>query len=761
MVSGASGLLLFLANPPVGLGPVAFVALIPFLWALRGCRPRRGVLLGFAFGFAYLVSTLYWILLFGTLAWGALSLASSAYVGLFGLLVPVLWREEHPVRSSIGVAALWTGTEYLRSLWPLGGFTWGGIGYTQAGNGFLLPLASVTGVWGVAFVVIVVNALLLLALERAGTRRTAAAALVATSFGVTMVPALIPIPAPTGRSLDVAVVQGNAIEHPLPSAAQEQLVIARTHAGLHHTLAGHPPDLAIWPEDAVDIDPTRYEPFRSIVEGAVRAVGVPTLVGAITDGPGGRQYNETLLYDGRGSVVGRYAKVHLVPFGEYVPWRRELGWISAVRQVPRDLTPGTGLHLLHVDGLRFATVICFENSFPSLDRRMIGEGAQFLVVATNNASYGRTAASRQHLIMSRLRAVENGRWVVHAAISGITAFIDPTGRVFDPTALYRATVDRHVIRASTARTVYNRFGDYFPWACMVATAGLMLAPRARRRRLGAPGPLPARARTLVIVPTYNERDTVGEVVGRILTAAPQVDILVVDDGSPDGTAEVVRELARSEPRVRLLDRGRKGGLAGAYVTGFRRALDEGYDLVVEMDADLSHQPEELPRLLDGARLAHLAVGSRYVRGGSVTNWGLVRRALSRAGNLYARWTLGFPLSDATSGFRVFRVKLLEHLVAQGVYAEGYAFQIELAYRAWRDGFTVREVPIIFRERERGHSKMSRRIVLEALWQVARWGVRDRLRAPPGSPSSGEPPRPTEAASGPPTRPPVRPGVNRR
>ena len=180
-----------------------------------------------------------------------------------------------------------------------------------------------------------------------------------------------------------------------------------------------------------------------------------------------------------------------------------------------------------------------------------------------------------------------------------------------------------------------------------------------------------------------------------------------------------------------------------------------------MDADLSHQPEELPRLLDGARLAHLAVGSRYVRGGSVTNWGLVRRALSRAGNLYARWTLGFPLSDATSGFRVFRVELLEHLVAQGVYAEGYAFQIELAYRAWRDGFTVREVPIIFRERERGHSKMSRRIVLEALWQVARWGVRDRLRAPPGFQGSGEPPRPTEAVSGPSTRPPVRPGADRR
>jgi glycosyltransferase involved in cell wall biosynthesis len=309
-----------------------------------------------------------------------------------------------------------------------------------------------------------------------------------------------------------------------------------------------------------------------------------------------------------------------------------------------------------------------------------------------------------------------------------------------------------VIRASGARTIYNRFGDYVPWAGLVLAAGLMAAPRARSRRARAPGPLPARVRTLVIVPTYNERDTVGEVVARTLAAAPEVDVLVVDDGSPDGTAGVVREVARSEPGVRLLDRGHKGGLAGAYVTGFRRALEEGYDLVVEMDADLSHQPEELPRLLAAARVAHLAIGSRYVRGGAVTNWGLVRRALSRGGNLYARWMLGLPVADSTSGYRAFRRDLVEHLLIEGVHAEGYAFQIELAYRAWRDGFAVREVPITFREREQGHSKMSRRIVLEALWQVARWGGRDRIRplgARPGvGPRASRPsPRPSMRGGG--------------
>jgi apolipoprotein N-acyltransferase len=726
MIAAGSGLLLFLANPPAGVEPLAFVALIPFLWLVRGSRPRRGMVLGFAFGFAYLAATLYWILLFGTLAWGALSLASSAYVGLFGLLAPVVWRGEHPVRSSIGLAALWTGTEYLRSMWPLGGFTWGGVGYTQAGNGFLLPLASVAGVWGVAFAVVLVNAFVLLALERLPRMRVAAG-FAGACLALVMLPAAIPIPSPDGRAVDVAVVQGNDLEHRLPSAAAEDLVIARTHARLHRTLVTDPPDLAVWPENALDADPTRFEPFRSIVRGAVGAVGVPTLVGAITGGPGGRERNEALLYDGRGRIVGRYAKVHLVPFGEYVPWRSELGWISALRQVPHDLAPGDRLHLLHVGHLRFAAVICFENSFPSLDRRIVAKGAGFLVVSTNNASYGRTAASRQHLIMSRFRAVENGRWVVHAAISGISAFIDPHGRVYAPTGLFQATVDRHVIRASTARTLYSRFGDYLPWASMALVVVLMMAPRGRGRRArGEAGPVDVR--TLVIVPTYNERESIGEVLRRTLAAASEVDVLVVDDGSPDGTADVVREVARSEPRVRLLERAGKGGLAGAYVAGFHRALDEGYHLAVEMDADLSHQPEQLPALLAGARRLDLTVGSRYVRDGSVSNWGVLRRVLSRGGNLYTRWVLGLPIADATSGYRVYRRGLLEFLLAQGVHAEGYGFQIELAYRAWRAGFAVGEVPITFREREHGQSKISRRIVFEALGQVALWGLRDRLRA---------------------------------
>jgi dolichol-phosphate mannosyltransferase len=215
------------------------------------------------------------------------------------------------------------------------------------------------------------------------------------------------------------------------------------------------------------------------------------------------------------------------------------------------------------------------------------------------------------------------------------------------------------------------------------------------------------------------------VVREILAAAP-VDILVIDDGSPDGTGGLVEAIAAREPRVRLVERERKLGLASAYVMGFRVALEEGYDVAVEMDADLSHRPQDLQRLLEGAGRYDLTVGSRYVPGGAVSNWSRGRRALSRAGNAYARLALGIPVRDSTSGFRAFRRPLLEWLLRDGVHSDGYGFQIELAYRAWRGGFRVGEVPIVFREREHGRSKLSRRIVVEALAKVARWSVRDRL-----------------------------------
>ncbi len=485
------------------------------------------------------------------------------------------------------------------------------------------------------------------------------------------------------------------------------------------------PDLGIWPEGTLGEDPRLYPEVGAPLAASIRVVDAPTLVGAIIGPPGGAQYNASLLYDGAANVTGIYEKTHLVPFGEYVPFRSLLGGIPQLRQLPTDLTPGPDVHTLAVGGITFGVAICFENSFPEIDRALVREGAGFLVTSINNSSYGHTAASSQHLQMDRFRAVENARWVVHAAVSGVSAFVSPDGRVYDATGLFEPATIRMTLRTSTARTLYTRFGDWFPWFSLLLAFGGLLLPR---RRGPAPQAEPLRegARTLVILPTYDERPTIGPVLDRLLALGENVDVFVIDDGSPDGTGDIVAEVAAREPRVRLTRRPRKAGLASAYLLGFKHALEQRYDVAVEMDSDLSHVPEELPRLLAAAGSFDLVIGSRYVPGGSVSNWSRTRVLLSRAGNLYARLCLGLPLRDSTSGFRAYRRPLLEHLITGGIHAEGYGFQIELADRAWRDGYAIAEVPITFREREHGHSKISRRIVVEALWMVTRWGLRERF-----------------------------------
>lgn len=233
---------------------------------------------------------------------------------------------------------------------------------------------------------------------------------------------------------------------------------------------------------------------------------------------------------------------------------------------------------------------------------------------------------------------------------------------------------------------------------------------------------------LVVIPTYNERDNLAAIIDRLRSAAPYVDILVVDDASPDRTGDLADEIAAAQTRVRVLHRRGKRGLGAAYVAGFRRALADEYGAVVEMDADGSHQPEDLPRLLDALRRADLVVGSRWVRGGRVINWHPMRILLSRGGNSYTRFALGIPLRDATGGFRAYRSHTLEAVALEEVESQGYCFQVDLAVRALRRGLRVVEVPITFVERTRGASKMSREVVAEALWRVTAWGIQRRHAA---------------------------------
>jgi apolipoprotein N-acyltransferase len=735
LVAAAAGAVLSLSLPPVGWWPLALVAPAALLWLVRDTRPRRGAAIGAVFGSVYFGLVLYWLLLFGEMGWAAVVLLSASSIALFGLLAPMLWRPDRPVVSILGLAGLWTVIEWLRAAWPLGGFGWGQLGTTQVDSP-MLGLASVTGVWGLSFVVFTISGLLLLALDRwgrGGAVRVATPAVVALLLLVA--PVAVPLPAANGRELDVATIQVDVESLQDLPPDEEDLAVAAMNQRLHAKLAGNPPDLAVWGEAALDPGAIGDPDTIAAVERTIADVGVPTIVGAVIEDPDGER-TSTLAFDGAGTVVDRYDKVHLVPFGEYVPWRSLLeGRIDAIDQIPVDRVPGSEVRPVDIAGLPpIGTPICYENSFPGIEREMVRRGAQLIVLTINNASYGRTAASEQHLAMSRLRAVEDGRWVVHAAISGISAIVDPGGGVVASRGLFEPSIMRARVRASSAQTLYVRFGDWVPWGSMLLVVIAFAMPRRETRARGrVPDPLADDARALVVLPTYDEHETIGTVLDGLLALGRRVDVVVVDDGSPDGTGRIVRERSEADPRVTLIERPSKAGLASAYATGFERAMREGYDLVVEMDSDLSHHPDELPRLLDAAATADLVIGSRYVPGGSVTNWSRARVALSKAGNRYARFCLGFPIRDATTGFRVFRTQTLRRILSEPISADGYGFQIELAFRTYRQGFTVTEEPITFSEREHGRSKISRRIVAEALWQVTVWGLRARSR--PASPAS--------------------------
>ena len=235
------------------------------------------------------------------------------------------------------------------------------------------------------------------------------------------------------------------------------------------------------------------------------------------------------------------------------------------------------------------------------------------------------------------------------------------------------------------------------------------------------------ADVLVVVPTYNERDNLPRILQRLADAVPTAHALVVDDASPDGTGDLADSLAEADPRVHVLHRSGKAGLGAAYVAGFGWGLERGYQVLVEMDADGSHAPEQLPTLLAALENADVVLGSRWVRGGSVVDWPRRREVLSRGGNAYVRLMLGVPVRDATGGYRAYRRSVLERMDLEGIASQGYCFQVDLVWRAWQNGLRVTEVPIRFVERVAGVSKMDRSIVSEALWRVTVWGVRSRLR----------------------------------
>jgi dolichol-phosphate mannosyltransferase len=231
-------------------------------------------------------------------------------------------------------------------------------------------------------------------------------------------------------------------------------------------------------------------------------------------------------------------------------------------------------------------------------------------------------------------------------------------------------------------------------------------------------------RVLVVIPTYNEIRSLPRIVPEVLRQDPRIEVLVVDDGSPDGTGELADRMGQEDSRVHCLHRSAKEGLGKAYLAGFHWALERDYDFIFEMDADFSHDPKYLPMFLVAVEDADLVIGSRYKTGVNVINWPMSRLLLSYGANIYARWITGLPLTDSTGGFKCFRRSVLESLELDRVRSGGYAFQIEMSFRAWKKGFRLKEIPIVFVDRVEGQSKMNKRIVREAVWMV--WWL--RLRA---------------------------------
>lgn len=483
-----SGGLLLLSFPPVDLRFAAWAALVPLAMALRGATGRAGALCGFLAGLVFFGGLLYWIADFGAIAWAPLVVVLSVTWGLLGWFGS--WASGRALGRVLGVPLLFVGLEILRSRFPFGGFAWGLLGTSQHDGLPLLPLARAGGVYLVSLAVVFLNACIADVLGRGRVVRRGAVAVLAGAVG--FLPSLLPLGLagpPTG-DLEVASVQVRVGERTFgPTRATrvgpEDIAILEDFLRVSEGLVFDPPDLVIWPENALDRDPFTNPDLGERVAETVRFVAAPFLIGAILDAPGDRFRNSLLLYDEAGVAVRRYDKQKLVPFGEYVPISALRGEISALDQVPQDGLPGRVPVVFDVGGARVGGVICFESTFPDLVRGMVDAGAQVLVVATNNASFGRTMASREHLAQSQLRAVEHGRAIVHAAISGISAIVDPDGTVRERTRLYREDVIRDVLPLTSSKTPYGIYGEAieagFAVLALAVAAGGTLGVVARRR----------------------------------------------------------------------------------------------------------------------------------------------------------------------------------------------------------------------------------------------------------------------------------------
>ncbi|MFA9428710.1 apolipoprotein N-acyltransferase [Egicoccus sp. AB-alg2] len=466
-------------------------------------RPFR---LGLLTGLATFGPMLSWLVLpAGYFGWALLATVQALFFGVLAVaLRPVLRSPWLPLATAVG----WTGVDAWRAIWPLNGFEWGAIAYAHVDGSWLLPVARLVGGRGITFLVVLIGAAAyvvardtvqgLRARESGPVEHAVAGArtpvLVLVGALLVSVLATIEPPAETGR-LDVLVVQGNDIRHWEEDVAEPSYRITTQMRDLTvaATQDGPPPELTVWPEASVDTDPytDRGAAFLPLLEESARTSQY-LLAGMNLDGPDPATgfYRTQLLLDQDAEVAGRYDKRRVVPFGEYIPMRTYLDWFPPLQQIPRDILPHPEPHLVEVGDVPVAVLICFETLFAGVNRTNVlagAEPAQLIVAATTDASFGESAEPYQHLAQSRLRAVETGRWVVHGALSGASAFVDPGGGVEQVTDLFGQATIRREVPLVEGLTPYLRIGDVVGWLTRAGILGLLGLALWQRRR-----PAPAR-----------------------------------------------------------------------------------------------------------------------------------------------------------------------------------------------------------------------------------------------------------------------------
>ena len=481
-----AGAALTLAFPEPSLAPLAWVCLAPLLAALDRAGAKRGFLFGAVFGLFFFGTLLHWVAIVGYLAWFVLVLLQAAYVGVFGALWGALSRRTGSVAAVVVPALLWVAVvEYLRAVTPVVGFTWGQLAQSQHDLPFVLRSAAWGGSWLVALQLVVVNALVVATVRAAAVRNARAAATRAVAaLAVLLAAAPLPPTEATGDPVDVAIVQGNIPEHQAPSY-EKDLVILENHARLTATV---PPeaDLILWPESSLGIDPARDPAAAQTLRDATREAGRPMIVGGTLARDDGKYQVMAYLVSPDGEIVDAYQKTHLVPFGEYVPARDLLGWLPAIEQVPLDAVPGNDPVVFDVAGGRVAPIISFEAEFGSLASGRVRAGGRLLVVLTNTSTWRHSWASAQHVAMSQVRAVESGVYVAHGALTGISAFVDPSGAVVERSALWEPDLLVQRLNFTTGASFYARTGDWVALGSVMGAALWGVASLLRGRSYRTP-----------------------------------------------------------------------------------------------------------------------------------------------------------------------------------------------------------------------------------------------------------------------------------